>query len=452
MRILVISAEAVIGHEYRNLPLSKELLSRGHEVIHTGPSGAMSNQGFTGSTYPPETETISEFKSVNTRLFNSRDDLLDLVDWSNLIILGIGKGYEGVAEYANKTTKPVILMRDVGADHMWPVHCELAAVRGRFETEHTVRRLNLSPDRVKVTGCQQYDEAAERNSKLNKSEFIKKYGLDPESKIVVISPGSPASHTRSFRTLFPKACYLINKIPGFQVIISPHPKEYANVKMDHIYENTEISASEQNAPGIPIVEKGDKYEAYRYCELIIATHFSALSRETALFHKPLIFLQNIDAIVDILSLDPSHIKKYFPDKLFKSIKRNPFHPFIDATDPLNRVPGISENPEWNLSTDTYKKLYGGKTLEYIGGCCYLSELKNIIESYAYRYNDIGAYDSLTEEYSFANDGNSYIRVADMVENALSNREISKMLADQTNVLKIAPILIKLIRKASRLLP
>ena len=451
MRILVVSGESLVGHEGRNLRLVGELLTRGYEVVHTGPAPEMADNGFTGTTFSHDFATHQDAKEANTRLFKTWSELLDLVDWCDLVLFGVGKGYNQAAEYAAKTDKGVLWHRDVGADHFWAGHCDLVAARGRFEVKHTALRTGLPEGEIQVTGCVQFDEAAPQAMRLDRQAFCRKYELDPDSRIVVIHTPNPSVHTEPTKEITRQACRNIGEVEGFSLLIKPHPREYAGLKIHMYYEDVETPTWEQNAPSVTLLEPYDKYDAYRHSELIVSVHYSALAKETALLGKPLIYLESIERFAAYFSMDPEELRKALPAKLATPASRRPWRTFGTLTPFLKRLPGISESKGWQEMHATWRRCYEDNIPDYIGLDCYVDELAEVLESGIYRYQDAAAFDAYIEEYCLADDGQSYVRVADMVEEAPSYESIGKKIEAQKGLKGMSAKYIRLKRKIHQLL-
>ncbi len=419
MRILIVTSESFHGHELRNLPLCAELIGRGHEVIHSGPTTALATEGFRMTAFDPSFAERPEAAECNTRLFSIWSELTDLIDWCQVVLFGVAKQYRHVAAYAAKENKIVLWHRDIGEQNPYVYHADWIAVRGVFEAEVSARRFGVPREHIRVAGCVQFDSAAPKNQRLDRKAFCRKYGLDEDKKIAVFISTAPANHHKMVVENYRNICRIVQNTPGFQLIIKPHPREYAHNKQHCHYEDTETPTWKQLAPGISACEPEDKYDCFRHAEILIDQK-SEMFREAVLFHIPILEVNVLEVRAHILNIDADDISRDFPGKRFSPPCRQPWTYFGGLEEIIEELPDspfkekavidIAKNLDW----------YSGVLPDFIGAYCSMDELPEILSSGAYRFDDEETYEAYISEYCLTNDGKAHVRVADMVEEAIND--------------------------------
>lgn len=419
MRILVVSSESLPGAEDRNLPLARELIRRGHEVVHTGPTHAMAGYGFTMTTYDPGFAEVAEAVQANTRLFSSWEEMVDLVDRAQVLLFGVAKGYDGVVRYAAREGKVVLWQRDVSADHAWIRYADLVAVRGSGDVEVTMERTGLPRERIVVTGCTMFDRAAPQNMRLDRQAFCRKYGLRADNKIVVFCTTGPAAHIEPLKEDYRRICAAVRGLSGFDIVIKPHPREFARIKQGLRYSDAETPTWRQLAPGVPACEPCDIYDCYRHAEVLV-TQNSSLFKEAALFHKPILEISIAESRANEFGVDPGELSRLLPARRFRPPSRRPWTFLGCLGEVYEQLPaGPIKDGAANLMK-TYHSVFGNQGAEYIGSECSVAELADVLAGGAYVFDDAESYEALVERYCFANDGLAYLRVADAVEGVARN--------------------------------
>lgn len=418
------------GHEKRNLRLVRELSDRGHDVSHACPGPGLAHHGFTGTTFGEEFFDDPDFRDTGTHFIDNWRDLFRRINACDTVLFGAGKGYRAAAEYASRTGKIVLYHRDIGADHFWADYSNMAAARGSFEISHTAQRGGLPEDRIRITGCVQFDDAVPGAGRLDRTAFCAKYGLDPSKKIVLVFSSNPAGHSPATREITRRACHDVAAINGYQVMIKPHPREYAGLKLHQHYEDTETPTWIQTAPGIPALEPADKYDAFRHSEVFIASYYSALGKETALFGKALIYLESPERFAEQTGVDIETVRKVLPPTLATACSRRPLQAFGTVTSALAQHREFAESQYWKKMHFGSELCYGEKIPDYIGLDCWIDELSDVIRDRLYVPSSDIDFDSYIEEYCYANDGMAYYRVANMVEEAPGHPSIRRAVRQQ----------------------
>lgn len=428
MKILIVSGESFPGHEGRNLPLAQELISRGHEVIHSGPLTEMISEGFKATVYNSEFAKSKDAIKANTRLFSSWRMLEEHIDWAEVILFGTAKHYESAADYAKQKNKIILWQRDVGPMHWWAHHPDAIAVRGDFDARRD-RLLQRNDDLIiRTTGCIQFDDAAPQNQQLSKRDFCTKYGLDESKETAVFISTAPSHHSDLVKTIYKKICEIGQAAPGLNFIIKPHPREFGRSKQGTRYEDVETPTWKQLAPGIPACEPSDKYDCFLHSDVLITLN-SAIFLEAAMFKKPLLEVALPESYIQRGgAFGLSDLSPYLSGKRFAPPARKPWFKLGRLQTENGHVP---EGPirDWiRFHIEWHKKYYPAGGPDLIGSECSLAELPQILASGAYKVKDNSIFDDYISEYCYRNDGLAYKRIADFVESVESDPQMSEKLS------------------------
>jgi len=426
MRVLVITGEAYPGHEERNLPIARELIKRGHEVRHTGPTHTMAEQGFTPTTFNPDFARKPEAESCHTRLFSSWPELYRLIVWAEVVLFSTAKGYGRTASRARSFGKIIIQQQDVGGLDNWNYSPALMAVRSSWERTREMALHDITPKLIHITGCVQFDAAAPQHGRLTRKQFCQKYGLDENKKIAVYLPTSPATHTSFLKETYRQICLTVLDDPGFDLIIKPHPRDYARNKQSTRYEDTETPTWRQLVPEAPACEAADKYDCFRHCDVLISV-VTTTFLEAALFHKPMLFVDRAEFFMRAYGFDESSLGDFWPRSHYSPPGRKRFDRFGSMHTDYAKLPDGDFRSRFTELISNYDSFVPTGYPEYIGTDCSLAELPDVLSSEGYRFDDEAAYADYVATYCFANDGLAYQRVADLVELVQQDPVLSRKL-------------------------
>lgn len=415
MRILIVSGEAYPGHEKRCLPLARRLIEMGYSIRHRGPGWGMYNpNGFKRTTFGPEFLNDPDAKFCNTKLFESWDELWPDVLWSDIVVLTTNKDCLEIAPYVHEHGRRVVQIRDQGGNEPWVFDPIMLAVGSRWEAERFHKLSGIPRDRIAVTGRVQFDLAAAQHRKMDRSAFCKKYGLDEARKICVYLGDTPAAHRPKVREFYGKVRDVIEKTSNFNLIYKPHPREHAGVKMERHYADTKTPTWVQNIPGVAACEPKDKYDCFGHADLFLS-RFSGTFYETALFRKPMIFVDTPEFYLEIEDLDASYFKHKGWDKRFSGIARREFNHLGFMGRKIDQIEDDRIRELLQKFDDQHDPRFPTGRPEYIGGECALEELGEILTSGAYEVKDESIFDDYLDTYCFDNDGKAHERVADVVD-------------------------------------
>jgi len=152
---------------------------------------------------------------------------------------------------------------------------------------------------VFVTGCPQYDYYLHSDligiddaKVLSKNDFLKKYNIDGDKKILLIAPSNPACHTDQFNknmSEFENISRLAEK-NNFQVIIKTYPHDYVfhereskyNGVYKRIYNNSkpQFEIVKSHISNSIVIESQDHFSALLYSDILFNMSGSHVAWET----------------------------------------------------------------------------------------------------------------------------------------------------------------------------
>lgn len=201
-------------------------------------------------------------------------------------------------------------------DNSLPVP-DITCVWGETEAKQLRQIAGYPENQVIVTGNTRYDVLSNAHNIYSKVEFMKKYNINPESKIILWATqchGMPMSENHQyFKEVF-EAC---RNISGVTLIIKQHPGEGA------IYTqliNKYISQYNLSIPVIVPDKMVDTTELVYFSDVII-NKYSTTGHEAVAFHKPMIIMDFTES-PDLANYvkEGVGIPVYNPESLLQQIK------------------------------------------------------------------------------------------------------------------------------------
>lgn len=393
------------------------------EVRHLAPSRKIEWDYFPWPTFAETFPELPEAKAANTSLFSSWGELDRAVLESDVLLIGTWQAYQEVARLAWKSGKVVIQHRDIGGMDNYVFDVDLLAVRGPWESG-ALRARGISLKRPPAAvGCVQFDNAAPGNARLSRSELFTKYGLDDSKETALVLSNGPGTHSIPYRAKTRRLFDEILRTGRFNVICKPHPSEYSRFKYSKPYGSSDKMSWDHYSQGIAVCDPEDGYDVLRHCDVIVARQ-STMFLETPLVQKPVLFVDFPELWLPA-DLDDERLKKWHPPPRFTPPSRRPFHPMGIMGEGYLKIP----DPEMQgMFKRSYQSVMGpggvwGLIPDYIGTEVTIEEMAEVLDAGAYRFDDAEAYDEYAREYCVANDGETYKRVADLVESIPRDAEL-----------------------------
>lgn len=369
-RILVFNGSYVRDHADRDVPFVQELRRRGYLVDYV--LGA-------GSAVQPEREhprgarrsgRLSQISTVYcaTMLYLER-----LIARSDLVLLGTFKGASTVAALAKRYRK-VVGRYDHLIDEVNPADVDFVATAGPYFKELLLeQQRGFASSSVFVVGSLRFDRAQWTEiQQPSREEFCQLYGCDPSKKIALFLPTSPGAMDDWYVDVFETICETVKGSAEFTLLIKPHPADYVRRRSDRFGGK---HSWEVLAPDTKIVQPEHGYQSFRHCEVGI-TVASDVAFEFALFKRPLVLVSCEDWSLQRRSVERQpHLKAHWPYPV----------------------------PSW------------------VGVHCKIDQLADVLAKGSYVVNDTRLYEEHIAKYCHSNDGSSYVRLANLIDNILKNR-------------------------------
>jgi len=427
MKILVYTSMYYIGSEKQNLPLVKELLSRGHHVIHAAPTMKFNISNNTG--FPNSFKQDKDFINYKTNWINSSGQMFRLIRKCDILIIGNARFLDPLVDYARKKNKIIIQNMDKSSFDIINNEPDLYCSISEKFRDIFLSKYNYPSHNIRITGALQFDDANPDNYVgLDKDSFCNKYKLDPSKKIAIWLPSSPASQWDNRKQIYKQACEIISE-SGFNLLIKGHPWDYLKRKMETQYpESPNLHSWEILAPEASVCEPHDFYKAIYFCDVGVSST-SSVCIEFPLFHKPFIYVDRYESFLfpDFVTdaefpIEKSHVPGWHKfdvhNDLIKMIEEG-----FKGVHPLSYT-----NPSY----------YKDPKLEFIGMDVKMDELKDVLENKKYLVTDTKLYARYIQKWCFKNDGKAYKRIADATEEYLKVNQVKNTdaLTYLTDLLKI----------------
>jgi len=236
------------------------------------------------------------YKKLHIETINKPKDILKKIEKDDLLITKFCyKRFDGdvVSLVRGKNIK--IFQHDVGGIDV-RVRSSVAqylCVKSESLRRAVLKKFPKHYKNVFVTGTIQYDNAY--STKVDRDEFMRSYGLNPDKKLVILTPANPGeAWMDGLQDDYRKIVNIVrNKCPNYDLIVKGHPLDYtasmpAQPGIIHKNEHYKGKHSwEVWAPQLPVIKAEEGYKALKACDAVLNIR-SSLAMETALFKKPLI--------------------------------------------------------------------------------------------------------------------------------------------------------------------
>ena len=397
MNILIFTPYFYPGHEKRDINIVREFIKNNFNVVYAVPTERIQSYSFPG--YPEFYKNDPDFLSINTFWFHKRYDFFKKIDDVDVVLTGTIRGASDIMTYIKKTGKHLIQHQDIGGfinSHSFP---DLYCVRGEWHKQRLMKYLSFPENKIRITGCVQFDPARPDNkTTYSKLDFCKKYNLNPNKKIAVWLPSSPANHSPYYKQLYKDVIQKIKTSDGFQVIIKGHPSDYSGHKRDRNYSTINEPSWKILSPDTPICQLEDSYHCFRFCDVGVSEG-SSVSMEFPLFHKPFIYVNFQESLL------PSGI-----ENIVKIPRESNFSSALSKLTVHENVMKLAQVCHKMPTNYTNPKRYENGEFEYVGLECNIVQLHDVLSSGCWEINDHSVYDNYIQKYCYKNDGLAYKRI------------------------------------------
>jgi len=367
-RLIVISPLYVPDHYDKELLLIEELKRRNYTVSHLIFCDSLTKEGFPNLCFPDNAIDVLPKLSKNDCIcIKSYKQLFQEIKKGNMIIVGIAKHLTFFYEYANTLPSFKLQLDDALYADVCYYGSDFVAIAEPFRKQYFRKRIDLESTQTRITGHLQVDRVHHENVKaMSRIEFCKIHNLDPNKNIVVYCPENAANSAFPIIShLYSETCRIIDSCDNCELIIKPHPRDFLKYKSDKFFNGK--STFEVLYPNAKICKPGLGYQCFNNCDLGVSTQ-SSVAIEFPMFKKPFIFVE--------------------PEK-------SPYFHNFQSSDKRSMV-------------------------DFVGFICKLDELKDILISENFKNIPLEKYDHHCQEYFANTDGLVHIKIANWIEEILSN--------------------------------
>lgn len=371
-RVLVYNGWYLIGHVDRDVPFVQELSGRGYDVTYVLAGGQAAPRGW---GHPADAVDMGRLREIPKTRCTSAMQLERLISRSDLVMVGMAKGGSWIVELAQAYGKRVGMFDHSGGEPTWfDPRADFGACRGDYFKDMVLRVFpHVDPTRLTVTGSLQLDRATWPELRQSRTEFCRRYDLDPSKKIGLFLPSAPQTMDAWALDRYVRICETVRDTHGFQLVIKPHPTDYARRKARRFGGK---HSWEVLTPWAIVVAPEDSYESFHQCEVAISIG-SAVSYELPLFGRPFIYV------------DPGK----WPEQLAS----------------FAATPHLMHHYPYPVPT-------------WVGVESSIDDLHSTLATGRYKVSDPSLYEDHIARYCHKNDGLAYVRLVDLVDERVGHRQ------------------------------
>lgn len=244
-------------------------------------------------------EVSEKFKKLNLVTVSGAGKVVKAIDRKANSILVSRFAYKGDCGKAAEQVKSVghkVFMYDPSGIDIRVRQCPAHYLTAKSKTLKlaTLKKFPKAYKNIFTTGTIHYDAVA--TTFVDKTEFMERYGLDPNKKLLLLTPANPGElgHQHGVNNEYTEIVRIVKEqCPDYELMVKAHPLDYtasmpAQPGVIHKNEHYKGKHSwEQFAPGINVVKAEEGYEAIKVCDAVLNVR-SSIAMETPLFPKPLI--------------------------------------------------------------------------------------------------------------------------------------------------------------------
>lgn len=273
---------------YLEIPMYKEAVKRGIDTLYVLQENDIRLT---------DSELARTFKSLNLKTIKKPKHLAGLVDKDDLLLMRFAPKLAGLdAASAVRTLGRDVLMYDPsGVDLRFrPVPVRYLTAKSEFMKQRVEKKYPNRYFKIFVTGTIHCDSAA--TTEVDRDEFMISYGLDPNKKLVMVTPANPGEMgwQQGVSKEYGDIVKIVqDKCPNYEIVVKSHPMDYTpHMKSQPgiIHKNNHYGNKhswEVFAPGIVPIKAEQGYMALKACDAVLNVR-SSLAMETSLFKKPII--------------------------------------------------------------------------------------------------------------------------------------------------------------------
>lgn len=242
-------------------------------------------------------ELAKTFEKLNLIPISSASRVVKIMDKKGMLVSRFAyKGPGGKAAQVARNAGRIVFMYDPsGIDirvRQCPAHYLTA--KSKLMKKAVLKKFPNAYKNIFTTGTIHYDAAA--ITQVNRTEFMKSYGLDPNKKLAILTPANPGElgHQKGVDNEYSKIIDIVrNKCPDYEIAVKAHPLDYTASMPSQpgiVHKNQHYEGKhswDKFAPGITVIKAEEGYRAIKACDVVLNVR-SSIAMETCLFPKPLV--------------------------------------------------------------------------------------------------------------------------------------------------------------------
>lgn len=238
-----------------------------------------------------------QFNNLNLKVVKKPKHIPSLMQKGDLLLMRFAyKLVGGDVANAVRAAGHKILMYDPSGIDIRVRACPAQYLTSKSESlkKATLKKFPKQYKNIFVTGTIHNDAAAV--TEVDRVEFMKSYGMDPDKKFVILTPANPGElgHQKGVNDEYGEIIKIVqNQCPNYEIAVKAHPLDYtASMKAQPgiVHKNNHYDGKhswEQFAPGIKVIKADEGYKALKACDAVLNVR-SSIAMETALFRTPLV--------------------------------------------------------------------------------------------------------------------------------------------------------------------
>lgn len=271
---------------YLEVPLYKYLKAQGIDVKYVLQDGDIR------LTDP----TISKVFSDITVPVENPKRLSKLMGPKDMLLMRFAyKGIGGEAAQAVRSSGHKVFMYDPSGIDIRVRQCPAHYLTAKSKELKlaTLKKFPRAYKNIFTTGTIHYDAAA--ITQVDKTEFMRSYGMDPNKKLAILTPANPGeAWMEGIQDDYKQIVDIVkNQCPDYELAIKCHPYDYTiqlPPQPGIIHKGQHYggkSSWEVLAPELPVIKAEEGYMALRAADVILNIR-SSIAMETCLFPVPLV--------------------------------------------------------------------------------------------------------------------------------------------------------------------
>lgn len=287
-KIVMFSDMFLPTFPYLEIPMYRYLEKKGVKVVYALQDGDV-------RLTDPELSEV--FNSLNLITVSKPKKIVSHLKKEDLLLLRFAYKLEAGDLAANaRAAGHKILMYDPSGIDIRVRSCPAQYLTAKSEAlkKATLKKFPKQYKNIFVTGTIHNDAAAV--TEVDRTEFMKSYGMDPDKKFVILTPANPGElgHQKGINSEYSEIIKIVREqCPNYGIAVKAHPLDYtASMKAQPgiVHKNNHYGGKhswEQFAPGVKVIRADEGYKALKACDAVLNVR-SSIAMETALFRKPLI--------------------------------------------------------------------------------------------------------------------------------------------------------------------